>query len=540
VSSWNNSKGSILLNPRNCQALESISAPSQRVFSAICSEEGILAEYRNAAQSKKFCGAKDWKLGIEQGTPMQLSSKATQPQTAAVPQTDAYRLIVFNQAGTAVLLKTRALGYALPLVEVPKFTRPAEEITTLFQDHWHLPSILLFSGILEPGPGIVYFAVLEAQVRTCASPEGMDWFPVHHAIAHLLKDKKHEVLESSYLRTTNRTAEDDPEPFSRLGWLKNLQDWVRTVIRPLSMELKGFRQLNGCETFSLIRFDTTQQPVWFKAVGKPNLHEFPITVALAELFPGYLPSLLATQPACHGWLMADAGGPPLHEVQDSSAWNDAATALAGLQIASIGLIDDLLEAGCRDLRTRTLLELVDPFLEVIGDLMQQQTKVPPAILSRQELYDLGETLKSALCCLESLGIPDTLGHSDFNPGNILVGPERCVFIDWAEAHIGHPFLTFEYLVTHLRKDYPALVRFEDGIRSSYVRRWQSVSLSGHVSEAFLFSPLVAVFAYAVAGTSWRDPERLKIPQVPGYLRSLTRRMKQEADSVAHRRVECSN
>ena len=62
----------------------------------------------------------------------------------------------------------------------------------------------------------------------------------------------------------------------------------------------------------------------------------------------------------------------------------------------------------------------------------------------------------------------------------------------------------------------------------------------HVSEAFLFSLLVAVFAYAVAGNSWREPERLEIPQVPGYLRSLTRRMKQEADSVPRRRVECIN
>jgi len=157
------------------------------------------------------------------------------------------------------------------------------------------------------------------------------------------------------------------------------------------------------------------------------------------------------------------------------------------------------------LRARTLLELVDPFLEVIGDLMQQQTKMPPAILSWQELSDLGATLKNALCCLESLGIPDTLGHSDFNPGNILVGSQRCVFIDWAEAHVSHPFLTFEYLISHLRKGYSALTRFDDAIRSSYAQPWQSVSLPEHVSEAFLFSPLVAVFAYAVAGKQLARP-----------------------------------
>lgn len=458
---------------------------------------------------------------------------------AAEPrETDTYRLIVFNRAGTAVLLDTQALRYELPLVNIPKFTRPAQEITTLLRDRWQMLSVLLFSGVLEQTPNTVYFAVLEVQVQSGGVPEGLDWFPVHYATSHLLKDEKHAVIESSISRTRNRIVGIDPAPFSRIGWLSNLQDWVRTVIQPLGMELKGFHQLNGCETFSLIRFDTTQQPVWFKAVGKPNEHEFPITVALAEMFPEYVPALLATRSACHGWLMADAGGPPLNEVEDSSAWKHAATALAGLQIASTGATDDLFEAGCRDLRIGTLLELVDPFLEVLADLMQEQTKLPPAILSRQELCDLGTTLKNGLCCLESLGIPDTLGHSDFNPGNILVGSERCVFIDWAEAHVSHPFLTFEYLISHLKKDYPALARFEDAIRSSYAQRWQSVSLSGHVSDAFLFSPLLAVFAYAVAGNSWRDPERLKVPQVPGYLRSLTRRMKQEADLLQQRRVEC--
>ena len=463
---------------------------------------------------------------------------AAQVRAAEPRERDTYRLIVFNRAGTAVLLKPRPLGYELPLVDIPRCTRSAQEITTFLRERWHIPAVVLFFGVLEQNPAPVYFAALEAQVRTCKLPEGMDWFPVHHAISHLLTDKKHGVLETSYLRTTNRTSGDDPEPFSRLGWLSELQDWVRTVIRPLGMELKDFRQLNGCETFSLIRFDTTHRPVWFKAVGKPNLHEFSISVTLSHLFPEYLPSLLATQPACHGWLMADAGGPPLNEVEEPSAWKVAATALAGLQTASINSIDDLLEVGCKDLRAGTLLELVDPFLEVIADLMQEQSKVPPPIFSRHELSDLGGTLKNALHCLQSVGIPDALGHSDFNPGNIIVGSDRCVFIDWAEAHVSHPFLTFEYLISHLRKDYPALSRFESAIRSSYAQHWQAISSPEHVSEAFLFSPLVAVFTYAVAGNSCRDSERLKIPQVPGYLRDLTRRMKQEADLLQRRRVEC--
>src|SRR5260370_10173158 len=117
---------------------------------------------------------------------MQLSTGA-QTQAAGMGQKDAYRLIVFNQSGTAVLLKTRALGHELPLVNIPKFTRSAQEITTLLRNRWHIPSILLFSGRLEQNPDPTYFATLEAEVRTGSSPEGMDWFPVHHAISHLVK-----------------------------------------------------------------------------------------------------------------------------------------------------------------------------------------------------------------------------------------------------------------------------------------------------------------------------------------------------------------
>jgi hypothetical protein len=464
--------------------------------------------------------------------------KTPQVQVEEVTKTDAYRLIVFNLSGTSVVLETDPSGYDLPLVDIPRFTRSAKEITTLLRDRWGIPSVLLFSGPMEQNPFPVHVATLEALVQTSTLAEGMDWFPVRHAISRLLTNKNRSVLESSYLRIANSLSGDDPEPFSRLGWLSNLQDWVRTVIHPLGMELKDFQQLNGSETFSLVRFDTTHGPVWFKAVGKPNLHEFPITLALAELFPEYVPSLLATQPACHGWLMADADGSSLNELEDCSAWKSAVTALAALQIQSIGKSGRLLEVGCKDLRPTNLLALVDPYLDVVADLMKQQTKTPPPILSSEELSELSATLKDGLNCLAALGFPNTLGHCDFNPGNIIVGPEHCAFIDWAEAHVGHPFLTFEYFVAHLRKDYPQLADLESDIRASYSRIWSTVASPEQVGEAYLFSPLVAVYAYAASSQVWRDPERLKVSGFQGYMRSLTRRMKQEADSIQRRRVEC--
>ena len=96
---------------------------------------------------------------------------ATRPvQVEEVTKTDAYRLVVFNRAGTAVLLESRPSGYDLPLIDIPRFTRPAKEITTILRDRWQIPSVLLSSGVFEQNPVTVYFAALEAQVRTCALP----------------------------------------------------------------------------------------------------------------------------------------------------------------------------------------------------------------------------------------------------------------------------------------------------------------------------------------------------------------------------------
>lgn len=466
---------------------------------------------------------------------------ATHPvQVEEVTKTNAYRLMVFNRAGTQVLLELGPSGYNLPLVDIPEFSRLAKEVTTVLRDRWSIPSVLLFSGLLEQNPVPVYFGALEAQVGTYPSAEGMNWFTVHHAISYLLKNNTQRALESSYVKFTNRIVGNDPEPFSRLGWLSQLKDWVTTVIGPLDMELKDFEQLNGCETFSLIRFETTQYPVWFKAVGEPNLHEFGISQALARRLPGYVPEIIATKPEWHGWLMADAGGAPLRELAAPSAWHTAVETLGKLQVESIGKVDELTDVGCRNLATANLLELVDPFLEVMADLMRQQTKSPPSIPSQQELYELGQTIQYALCCLATLEIPETIGHRDFNPGNIIIGPGSCTLIDWAEAYVGHPFLTFEYFLAHLRKDSPQFVSIETDLRASYSRMWKSVVSPTQVAEAYLFSPLVAVYAYAAGSSAWRDSERLKIPGFHGYLRSLTRRMKQEADLLQRRRVECLN
>jgi hypothetical protein len=294
------------------------------------------------------------------------------------------------------------------------------------------------------------------------------------------------------------------------------------------------RQLNASPTFALLRLETNDSAVWFKAVGEPNVREFPISVSLSRLFPGFVPSVIATRPRWHGWLTMEFGGSTLDEAPDARAWDRAARTLAGLQIASLRKTHQFLAHGCHDLRTYTLLASIDPFVEAMSQLMEEQKNSPPVILRRNELLTLGEQLKDALSDLVKLNIPDTLGHLDFNPGNIICSAHQCVFVDWAETCIGLPFLTLQYLREHLVRRQREDTSFHANVIEAYETEWRKLLSPETVSAAMNLAPVLAVFAYAVGTAAWRNPRPLRPPTIAGYLRSLTRRMHVEMRSLQER------
>jgi hypothetical protein len=307
----------------------------------------------------------------------------------------------------------------------------------------------------------------------------------------------------------------------------------------MKIRLTGnFRQLNASASFSLIRFETTGPAVWSKAVGKPNSHEFNIVSILAALFPAYLPPIIAVRPEWNAWLTTEVEGTSPDADSDFSTWKTISARLAELQIASVHEVRRLTSAGCRDIRVSSLLNSTDEFFSIMNKLMKLQTKAPPSILTSEEILDLSNRIKEILSLLAASGIPDALNHLDFNPGNILVSGDRCTFIDWAEAAIGHPFLTFQYLLEHLTRLRPDRADQREELVSAYASQWKRFAPPSAVSHSLALAPLVAVFAYAVSTGTWREPEMFTSPRVAGYFRSLVRRMKREADALENRSLEC--
>ncbi len=442
-----------------------------------------------------------------------------------------------------VLLGFEGTHRVLPEIEIPRWQRVAENLTAALREICGINAVSLSS--LEPPParlcsGQICYEIMEqcgphdeAQcekewvsfdaLTESAFREACDVHAVRQAIAQTM----------AYAKDTSRG------PFGRLGWFPDLQRWVQEQIGTQGLHLNGrFRQLNACPTFSLIRFETDGPAVWFKAVGDPNQREYPLTFALARSFPRFLPQIIATRPESNGWLAREAEGPLLHECSGLASWEAAAADLAELQIHSLGRSLQFLDPGARDLRAWALADLVEPFFRTIGDAMERQTKMPPPALSRQQLRSLAATVKDALTVLEETGIPTTLGHLDMNPGNIVCSPTGCMFLDWAEAFVGHPFLTFQYLLEHFRRAFGQDHSRETQLVARYSSPWCAFVSEREIRRALEVAPLVAVFVYAAGNDLWTDQQKLEDPRRAGYLRSLTRRMEREAHALGDRSVLC--
>lgn len=447
---------------------------------------------------------------------------------------DRYDLVVLNSTGTRVLLLQGNWEHTLPTISIPQFSRPAEKITSLLLKVWNIKAVLLWSGLADAEQCTEYFAVLEIVEHYELGGSGLEWFVIEEAVARVAVAQA-SLIRQSHAKALTICLGFDAEPFSRLGWLHRLESWIKEVVRPIGMQLGGFSQFNGSASFSLIRFETDSKSLWFKAVGAPNLCEYPITLLLSRLFPDYLPRILASDPLLNGWLMESGGESTLYYSPEPGKWMNAARRLAELQSQSLGCTPELLQAGCRDLRFETLTLLVPAFFDAMAELMARQTKPSPAPLTVDELMDLARSVREALSTMGDLGEISTLGHADFNPGNILIDGEQSVFTDWAEAYVGTPLLTFEYLLAHLNRSFPSLMEQEDRLREAYARPWLSLISAQTLRFAFDLSPLIAVYAYAASSNAWNDAQRLADPRVQGSLRSLTRRMKREADLVLERR-----
>jgi hypothetical protein len=464
-------------------------------------------------------------------------------KTLDQPEPATFRLIVVRRHGSEVLLRSDESGWTFPCVKALPSERLALQLTTELDRQFGFRAYCLFIPTLNSNDNVRRwsYAVLESFAQNDRAPRGMCWVSraaLEYPDAHAIDDT--DALMQSLAELDLCAGQAKAAPFGRSGWFRDLFTWTQDQLSPMGLRLNGrFRQLNASPTFSLIRLETNGPAVWFKATGNPNRHELPITLLLSRLFPANLPPLLGVNPSWNAWLSEEVSDKTLEQFPEIRIWERVAIELAELEIASIGRSSALLGGQCKDLRLPRLADLVAPFLARMAEFMAAQETQPPLPLTIRELDFVGERLEEAFAIHNDLRVPDTLGHIDLNPGNIPVSPSHCVFLDWAEACVTSPFVTFEYLAEHFRHTKIGGAGGCERLITAYRRPWRAFLSDGELARAMDASPLIAVFAFAVAGDVWRLADTSRRASAGGFLRSLTRRMHREAIQLTERSVRCS-
>jgi hypothetical protein len=460
------------------------------------------------------------------------------------PEADLWRIILLAASGARLLALSENSRLRLPALAVPRHHRVAENLTAALLSEWSQRAACSFRLDADPVLPELRYHVMESCKANLSATGSSQWVSVSSLQKnHFAEPSDFVAVMKALAACRDQATGHERGTVARLGWFSEVTAWVRDAAVREGLTLGDrFTQLNADPPFSLVRFETDGPALWFKAVGGPNLREYFITLALANYFPAFIPRLLANRDEWNGWLSMEARGAHPDQHSPATVWANVAERLADLQITSLGRTRHLIDAGCRDLRAASLAEMADPFFGVLAELMELQTTSCPPPLSSQQLRTLKEQLQSALADVQAGTVPNTLGHLDFNPGNVVVSGNQCIFLDWAEACVGHPFLTLDYLLAHQGREGCVDPHSRTQIVSAYAARWKDFIEPAEIARHLAFAPLLAVFAYAVSIDARRDPNQRHRPEIGKYLRSLARRMQREADrclaACASRSVSC--
>jgi hypothetical protein len=358
-------------------------------------------------------------------------------------------------------------------------------------------------------------------------PSGMRWATV----SSLTSESFPVSADYNALRAFHEGLSASPSnraPFEHLGWFRELTSWIEDAIMPFRLQWNGrFEQFHASASFSLIRFETLPRAVWFKAVGEPNTREFAITRELAKNCQEYVPRLLAVRLDWNGWLAEECPGKTLDQISDIDLWRHAVRTLANLQVESLSWSKSLLQAGAHDLETLFTQSAVKQFFAMAEGLVSPTVEPLKPDFSVEDLRLMEARMPQLLDRAGNSRVPDALGHLDLNAGNVVVSPEQCVYLDWAEAYVGPPFLTLDYLLQNFRRAFGRASQHELSVVQTYLTVWERIIPLSGIDELWELTPALAVFAYAQRCLLAAEPYGLGVSRSTNYLRALLRRLRNE-------------
>ncbi len=273
-------------------------------------------------------------------------------------------------------------------------------------------------------------------------------------------------------------ADDHPlrMPWARAEGLRELLGWAAGHV-----DLTGRpAQRKTWNLSCLFRLPTAGGPVWLKAIPGFAAAEPGAIAAVAEADPGLVPAVLASAPG--RLLLADVPG--------TDCWDPSPEVVAGTVrrvAAAQARISRQPPRGLPDRRPESLAAAVRDLLDgpVGAELSPAELRAARALQDRWEM-------------LAGCGLPDTVVHGDFHPGNWRSDGGSAVVLDWADAHLGNPVLDGLRAIGFLP---PAL---RQTAADAWIAAWSAAVPRSRPAAALRIAEPLAHFAYAVRYQEFLD------------------------------------
>ncbi|WP_371501062.1 aminoglycoside phosphotransferase family protein [Kitasatospora sp. NBC_00374] len=288
--------------------------------------------------------------------------------------------------------------------------------------------------------------------------------------------------------TPGRRLPEDP---LRADWatpdgLRSALDWAGRTLADRGRPATGpVAQVKSWNLSGLFRIPTAAGPAWLKTTPRFAVGEAAVIAAFGAVDPELVPVVLGSD-GCR-ILLEHVPGEDCWGVPDDAMlavvgrWAAAQAALAGAP-AVPGLPD------------RSPHALVGRFRELLA--CGAVTGLASAELTAARR--LADELPSLVQRLDACGLPVTVLHGDFHPGNWRSDGRRTVAVDFSDAHLGHP--AFDGLRPC---DFLGPERWAD-VRDAWVRAWSGLAPGSDPQRALrLAEPLMHV-SYAVRYQEFLD------------------------------------
>ncbi len=262
------------------------------------------------------------------------------------------------------------------------------------------------------------------------------------------------------------TLPADPKrlPYAEVGGPRATLAWAAGALHAHGDEITTeAEQIRTWNLSSIWRLPTRRGGAWLKVVPPFFAHEG----AMLDVLRAHpVPRLIARDGT--RILLAHLGGTDGYDapLPMRLAMIDM---LVGIQHAMIGRVEALRSLGLPDWRGPALTASARALIARRTDALD--------MADRALLATFVDTLPARFDAIAACGLPDTLVHSDFHPGNVRIDGDNLTLLDWGDCGIGHPLLDLPPFLDAT----PAAER--EVTRAHWHRAWHAATPNTDVARA---------------------------------------------------------